>query len=144
MTNANGKSYGYDANGNMTALGSQTLVYDTQNRLTEVWSGTNTVFFGYSDGGARLWRQGATTTVWIGGLYEERAGKTLCHAVVDGRRIATFEPQGGTAAIIHEVPWLAAALGGIEKALTWSLQGGRTPVTVAIASCSHPATTPGF
>ena len=58
VTNANGTSYAYDACGNMTNRGSQTLTYDEQNQLTKVTGGTATVDFGY----AGRWRKTMEST----------------------------------------------------------------------------------
>lgn len=70
------------------------LLYDEEDQLKQV-SGTNTVTFGYSDGGARLWRNNGTTlTVWIGGIYEVRGSQVLCHVFAGGQRVATLEPSG--------------------------------------------------
>src|SRR5690606_32187039 len=101
----------YDACGNMTVRGNQTLIYDEENQLTQVTGPGLSVTFGYADGGGRLWRAGATGyTVWIGGIYEIKDGKTLCHVSAGGGRVATFEPLGGGpfAGIFGEERWVAA------------------------------------
>ena len=139
VISAGGKSYAYDACGNMTARGDQTLSYDEENRLRQVSGGDATVTFGYADDGTRLWRlkSGGTRTVWIGNILEIKDGKTLCHVFANGRRIASFEPQGGG-------PWAFSPVQqhdrfgrfcrAVPRALEWPLQDGRTPVTVLIVS----------
>lgn len=93
VTASNGTIYDYDANGQMKLRGTQTLAYDPHNRLTKVSENGVDVLFGYDSSGARLWREkGSQRTVWIGGLYEERGGKTLCHVMAAGKRICTFDP----------------------------------------------------
>ena len=79
---ANGKSYGYDANGNMTARNGHTLGYDGENRLIGYDSGAAIIDFGYAEGGARLWKQNLSTgglQVWVGEIHEEKRGALLLH-----------------------------------------------------------------
>jgi len=124
----------------MTTRGAQTLIYDEENQLASVSGGGGpTVTFGYAEGGARLWRNSSSSglTVWIGDLYEERAGRILCHVFAGGRRISTFEPQGGffcEALPAETVDRRRRQDAG--HALVWPLQEGRTPVSVLICdSC---------
>lgn len=127
VTSALGKTYGYDGNGNMTARGSQTLEYDEENRLTRVVQSAGNVIFGYADDGARLYRYSASgTTVWIGGIYEEKNGKVLCHVFADGKRVATFEPQSGLTGLIENNSMLARAKSWLTRAADWPFQQGRT------------------
>jgi YD repeat-containing protein len=87
VTQANGTNYGYDAAGNMTMRGNQTLTYDEQNQLAQVSSAGSTVTFGYGDDGERLWRNGPEGySIWIGGIYEVNAGRVLCHVFANGRK----------------------------------------------------------
>jgi RHS repeat-associated protein len=138
VTSANGKTYAYDANGNMTNRNGQVLIYDEENQLVEVRNTDGKIIrFGYSDGGARLWQQvteGGTTrtTIWIGGIYELKDGKTLCHVFADGRRLATFQPQGALCAFIQRTPLLAASQKWLKLATTWPFSEGRTPLTVCL------------
>jgi len=135
VTNANGKTYAYDACGNMTTRDDQSLTYDEENRLTIVTGGM-WVNFGYDDGGARLWRYGANGyTIWIGGIYEEKDGKTLCHVLAGGKRIATFEPQGGGpwAKVMGEENWFATSR-GLTAAMNWPFQEGRTQLTILLGT----------
>jgi RHS repeat-associated protein len=132
VTNANGKTYAYDANGNMTQRGSQALIYDEENRLIQVTEGSTITTFGYDASGNRLWRStGGAATIWIGDIYEVRGGKVLCHVFAGGRRIATFEPQGGVfgSAVNHRY-YVATSF--LDRACVWPFQHGRTPFTVAI------------
>ncbi len=132
VTMANGKSYSYDSCGNMTNRYGSALIYDEENQLKQV-SGTNTVTFGYAEGGARLWKNsGGALTVWIGGIYEINGGKTLCHVFAGPKRIATFEPQSPLCAIIRTTPALAACRSFFVTAGTWPLQHGRAPFTVTL------------
>jgi len=71
---ANGNSYGYDANGNMTSRTvsgqSYTLGYDAENQMTSV-SGAATASFVYDGDGARVVGvEDGTTTVYIGNYFE--------------------------------------------------------------------------
>ncbi len=93
--------------------------------------------FGYADGGGRLWKQAPSgLSVWIGGLYEERAGKTLCHVFAGGKRITTFEPTTGGpyASIFAPKQMWAKASEALSAAASWPLQHGRTPFTVLLVT----------
>lgn len=97
VKSANGKSYAYDANGNMIVRGAQQLSYDAENRLIQVGgaSYTSPITFGYDGSGARLWKQGATNLqVWIDGNYEEKQGKVLFHVLAGRRLVCTFDATG--------------------------------------------------
>jgi len=143
VTGANGRTYSYDNAGNMTSRGTgsgnQSLTYNEENRLISVYkSGSPYVTFGYADDGTRLWRDSTGTggtglSVWIGSLYEVRGGKTLCHVFAEGKRVATFEPQGGGpwAKVIGEERWHVWSRAA-EAAFLWPFQYGRTPTTVLI------------
>lgn len=98
VLSANGNTYLYDANGNMTqrntAAGNQVLRYDEQNRLVEVTNGASVVRFGYDYAGNRLWREAnGELSLWIEGVYEEKKGRKYCHVVADSRRVCVFEPS---------------------------------------------------
>ena len=127
VTSANGVTYAYDACGNMTNRGNQTLVFDAQNQLVQVTSTNDSVAFGYDDSGERLWRAGTNGyTIWIGGIYEINNGKVLCHVMAGGQLIATFEPQcnAGLARVFGEKNWYVAS-GKISTVLTWPFREGR-------------------
>lgn len=100
VTSANGKSYSYDANGNMTQRGAQTLEYDATNRLSKVTNpGVSITTFGYDGDGSRLWRDsgGTSFTLWINEIYEERMAKPYCHVMAGDRRVCTVKGGGPSA-----------------------------------------------
>ena len=136
VTGSNGKSYSYDANGNMTNRNGQTLLYDEDNRLIYSSGGAfSTVTFGYDAGGMRLWKSAlAGTTVYIGNIYESRPGLTLCHVFAEGKRVATFEPQGGVFGFYNKPKLYFDFTERVTAAIFWPLQHGRTPWTVGFAS----------
>jgi RHS repeat-associated protein len=133
VTGAYGKTYRYDANGNMIRRGVQEvqkLAYDGESRLTSVKEGNQTVTFGYDGNGQRLWKyDGTSRHIWIGGIYEivpgittaqvmgnsqpvasfgvlQPEGKTLCHVYVEGERIMSYEPvSGGSASLYPNTPF---------------------------------------
>ena len=72
LTGAGGGSFGYDQNGNQTSRpGGDTLVFDAANRLASYTTPTKTTTFAYDADGARIVRdEGATETIYIGGIYE--------------------------------------------------------------------------
>jgi YD repeat-containing protein len=71
---SDGKSYQYDANGNMTyrnlvSGGIYYLGYDAENRMIEV-TGAYTATYGYDGDGKRiLANEGITTTIYIGNYF---------------------------------------------------------------------------
>lgn len=97
VRNANGVSYTYDLNGNVSMRGRQHLFYDVNNRLSLVL-GTNGVetTFGYDASGARLWEQPGTNglQVWMGNVYEEKDGQTLFHVYAGSQLVCTFDRTG--------------------------------------------------
>jgi RHS repeat-associated protein len=132
VTSANGVTYAYDACGNMTNRGNQTLVFDAQNQLVQVTTTNDLVAFGYDDSGERLWRAGTNGyTIWIGGIYEINNGKVLCHVMAGGQLIATFEPQcnAGLARVFGEKNWYVAS-GRISAVLGWPFREGRGRWTI--------------
>jgi len=132
VMSADGVSYGYDACGNMTTRGGQTLGYDAENQLVRVATTNDTVLFGYDASGERLWRAGTNGySVWIGGIYEINNGKVLCHVVAGGQLVATFEPLCGGlwSKALGEDRWHAAAT-TVDAALAWPFRDGRGRMTV--------------
>lgn len=62
----NTAGYSYDANGNMTGDGQNTLVYDGENRVTNSSGGLGSGAYTYDGNGLRVKRvSGATTTVYV-------------------------------------------------------------------------------
>lgn len=99
-TSAYGQTALYDKCGNMIVrhgtTGPQALDYDSENRLARFsQAGSLIVEFGYATDGTRLWKRvnqdASQLQVWIGGIYEEKGGKTLFHVFAGGQRICTFE-----------------------------------------------------
>ena len=91
--------FDYDANGNMTArnkgLGQQTLVWDAQNRLSEVRDNNGGMLeqYWYDAGGGRVKKvSGTTTTYTFFGHYEEEVSSgvttAISHYNFGGLRIA--------------------------------------------------------
>ncbi|MDX6766087.1 MAG: toxin TcdB middle/N-terminal domain-containing protein [Candidatus Methylacidiphilales bacterium] len=133
VTQAHGKTYAYDANGSMTIRGDQTLTYDPENRLASVTGGNATTTFGYAHDGSRLWKYNGTHyTIWIGGIYEIKDGKTLCHVLADGKRLCTFEPAGGMADAMGILPGIADLAHHVQQGIDWLLEMQRYPLTVTL------------
>jgi YD repeat-containing protein len=138
VTAANGSTYTYDAVGNMTTRNrsgkpNQTLTYDEQNRLKQVAiTGGNTITFGYSAGGSRIWKKvnGQVTGLWIGSLYEEKNGEILCHVYAGGRFVASFEPASGFACFIQDHPFFAAIWNFGDGVATALFGNGRAPIWI--------------
>lgn len=69
---ANGKTYTYDCNGNVTNDGVRAYTWDSQNRLTQIVSGTTTTTFTYGPGEQRLQKiSGGVTTNYFSNLVEQ-------------------------------------------------------------------------
>jgi len=91
----------YDLCGNMIVrhgglTNSQAMVYDAENRLSAIaQAGVMSDEFGYAHDGTRLWKrlnQNPTNIqVWIGNIYEQKAGKTLFHVFAGSEQVCTFE-----------------------------------------------------
>ncbi|MHC1725322.1 MAG: RHS repeat-associated core domain-containing protein [Syntrophobacteraceae bacterium] len=95
---AGANTYDYDANGNMktriTGARSQSMVFDHENRLASITEGANRNDYLYDYTGARVKKvslvSGVTsTTVYIGGIYEQKDGVNLKHIFAGGRRVAS-------------------------------------------------------
>jgi RHS repeat-associated protein len=79
-------SYGYDANGNMTATPKDTLVYDGENRLSEV---VGTATYLYGPDGERLKKTvGAAVSLFLGGEAEIAGGVMTKYLPGDAKRVA--------------------------------------------------------
>jgi RHS repeat-associated protein len=86
-------SYGYDANGNMTASGGDTLTYDGENRPITF----NSIQFVYGPDGARLKKiNGATTTLYLGAEVEIAGSTHIKYLPGDARVSGT-----GGSAVTH-------------------------------------------
>ena len=97
-------TYDYDANGNMTTRGDQTLEWDAMNRLSRVLEGGVPIAtFTYDGNGQRIKREeGGETTVYVGKYYE----KNLTTGVETfnyylGNRLVAFE-RGGELRYLHQ------------------------------------------
>lgn len=105
------KTYAYDANGAMIARGTQTLTYDAQNRLVQVFDNATsaTSSYGYTYSSDRLWRETPQgLAVFVAGIFEERGGKNLNHVYAGGRHVVTFESSSR----ILPVPATPQPIGG--------------------------------
>ena len=96
VTMAGTSTYGYDANGNMTsrqtAGSNQALVYDYDNRVSSLTVGAVTTSYVYDFQGARAQKSTnapASTTIYIGNIYEVTDGSATEHIFAGNRRIAT-------------------------------------------------------
>jgi RHS repeat-associated protein len=84
-------SYTYDANGNMTARGSQTLTWDTENRVSQVTWGGNTTTMTYESDGRRVKKvEGGVTLVYPNRYYTKivTTGVVLVNYFLGGMRVA--------------------------------------------------------
>ena len=98
MTSAGAKSYGYDANGNMTNRDGQTMTYDQENRLAQAGS----YFYIYDYKGMRAVKDGGTpssTTSYLNNLYECTNGACTKHIFAGNQRIAS--KSGSTVYYYH-------------------------------------------
>jgi len=107
---------GYDESGNMISKGADSLVWDADNRLHsyDASTGTDTGFVYDADGNRILRIHGATTTTYIGDLYESDgsttrsyytfAGDTVGYrehtSISDDRFYLTGDHLGSTATVI--------------------------------------------
>ncbi|MCC6179564.1 MAG: RHS repeat protein [Chloroflexi bacterium] len=109
ITSAGGVSYAVDANGNLTARGADSFVYDQANRLTRVTTGSSTATYAYDGDGA--WTSttvGGTTTT---SLYDVNRGLPIvledgARRYVWGRGLAYVVE--GTAALVYHTDGLGS------------------------------------
>ncbi|MDX8412206.1 MAG: SpvB/TcaC N-terminal domain-containing protein, partial [Mariprofundaceae bacterium] len=99
VTSAGGNTYAYDANGNMTSGGGRTMSWTSFNKPSQVQTATATTVYGYDANHNRLTKYtGATTTTYIGKLYERvNEGGVIKHkhyVYAGGRLISTVEQVG--------------------------------------------------
>ena len=99
-------TYDYDANGNMTRRGDQTLEWDAMNRLSRVLEGGVPIAtFTYDGNGQRIKREeGGETIVYVGKYYEKNltTGVETFNYYLGGRLVA-FE-RGGELRYVHQDP----------------------------------------
>jgi len=69
VTGVGSTSYVYDANGNMTTRGSQTMTWDVENRLLTVTGGASFVYDG--DGNRTKKTEGGQTVLYLNQFYEK-------------------------------------------------------------------------
>lgn len=89
--------YTYDANGNMTNDGENTLIYDAENRATSSADGSGTATYAYEASGLRVQKTfGGTTTTYVfsdGNVIAEYANGTLSteHVYADNSLLAEYD-----------------------------------------------------
>ncbi|MDE3091100.1 MAG: RHS repeat-associated core domain-containing protein, partial [Chloroflexota bacterium] len=97
VTQVGTTTYAYDPNGNMTNRNGQTLSYDTENRLTQVISGTVTTQYVYNADGARVKKiVGGVTTYYVGNYYEVTSGAVTKYYYFGAQRVAMRTSAGVT------------------------------------------------
>jgi RHS repeat-associated protein len=74
VTSYHGTSYAYDANGNMTTRGAESVVYDAPNRPVRIDSGSTIARLAYDGDGVRRKRLDANGTIYYLGAYERNLG----------------------------------------------------------------------
>jgi RHS repeat-associated protein len=104
-TTSDGRAYAYDANGNLLADGTRTIVYDFQNRPTSVTVSGSRAEFTYDGTGQRVKKQvysgaGASTTIYFGRAFECTDGVCTRHVFAGDKRIASLRSDG-TAQYFH-------------------------------------------
>ncbi len=98
---AYGNSYGYDGNGNQTSRTisgmNYTLVFDYENRLTEVKQGTTTLatFLYDADGNRVKGTVSGVTTVYIAGIYERQGAVATSYYEGGGLRRSGYSTNNG-------------------------------------------------
>ncbi len=95
-------NYGYDANGNMTVRGSQSIVWDVENRPVSITSDNNTSSFVYDGWGGRVKKtEGGQTTLYINKYYEKNltTGVETSHYYLGENQVALRE--GGEVRYLH-------------------------------------------
>ncbi|HEU5103109.1 MAG TPA: RHS repeat-associated core domain-containing protein, partial [Roseiflexaceae bacterium] len=93
-----GQTYQYDANGNLLSGGGRSYTWDHENRPTQIISNTVTENYTYDGDGERISRaSGGTTTIYLGGLWEETtAGVITSYYSFNGATIAQRTSSGVT------------------------------------------------
>jgi YD repeat-containing protein len=95
----NGASYSYDSNGNLLSGGGRTYTWDAENRPLSVSHVSGTESYSYDALGERIKVvAGSTTTVYLGGLWEETsAGATKAYYTFQGQTVAVRDSASGVA-----------------------------------------------
>jgi RHS repeat-associated protein len=95
----NGASYSYDPNGNLLSGGGRTYTWDAENRPSSVSFTGGSESYSYDALGERVKLvAGSTTTVYLGGLWEETsAGATKAYYSFQGQTVAVRDSVSGVA-----------------------------------------------
>jgi YD repeat-containing protein len=100
---SDGKSYTYDANGNMLTDGTRTFTYDNDNMPKTITKGGITTTFVYDGSGNRVKKSTPSqATIYIGKLYECNGTACSKYIFAGGARIAHksgTQQQGDVVAI---------------------------------------------
>jgi RHS repeat-associated protein len=93
-------AYNYDANGNMTARGSDALLYDQENRLYRVTVGGTQTDYTYNADSARVKKVvGGTATYYVGNWYEVTNNVATKYYYFGAQRVAM--KQGSAVTYLH-------------------------------------------
>jgi len=102
-----GKTYTYDANGNMISSSLQSINYDYDNMPRSVITNNATTIFVYDGGGARVKKTtSAGTTIYIGKFYECNGSACSKYILAGGTRIAL---KGGTDTLYYHQDHLGSS-----------------------------------
>lgn len=97
VTAVGGTTYAYDANGNMTQRGDQTITWDVENKPISVTDGQNTSTFVYDGDGNRVLKtEGGETILYVNRYYEKNltTGEVTTHYYLGDRKIAYKNDSG--------------------------------------------------
>jgi len=128
VTQVGTTAYTYDANGNMTARGSDSLLYDQENRLYRVTVGGTQTDYTYNADSARVKKVvGSTTTYYVGNWYEVTNGIATKYYYFGAQRVAM--KQGTTLTYLHgdhlgSTSVASNASGGLVSRQTYYAFGG--------------------
>lgn len=102
VTSANGSLYSYDAAGNMINRNGQTLQYDRENRLLWIGAWSPTFYYGPTGQRVRKVSTNLVETIWVDNIYEREGSRVLLHINANGKRIASFAPDGTELYYYHD------------------------------------------
>ncbi|MBN1521804.1 MAG: hypothetical protein JW928_04660 [Candidatus Aureabacteria bacterium] len=95
VTYADGYSYLYDANGNMTSGRNRQMEYDCENNLISVTAGSQVTRFSYDGDGGRVQKTDLLSgeyTVYIGELYESHSdGLSIKHIFAGSQKVCSLK-----------------------------------------------------